>query len=193
MIKYDLPDADVRLYEALFSKQESDRLYENLIKYIEWEQDQIKMFGKTIDLPRLTAWYGDPGCNYTYSGINMKPKAWNTDLQFIKDRIEKTSATSFNSCLLNYYRTGLDSMSWHQDNEKELGKNPIIGSVSFGATRPFQLKHIILDRKKTDIPLTHGSYLVMKGTTQHFWKHKIPKTAKNIQARINLTFRIIKE
>jgi len=193
MIKYDLPDADVVLFKDFFTKVESDQLFKNLVDKIEWEQDEITIFGKTFDIPRLTSWYGDPGCSYSYSGISMEPKTWNEDLQIIKNRIEKVSKVSFNSCLLNFYRSGSDSMGWHQDNEKALGLNPVIGSVSFGETRPFQLKHIKLDLKKTDIPLSHGSYLIMKGKTQHFWKHKIPKTARDIKARVNLTFRIIKE
>jgi len=192
MKKYKLPDADVTLYEAFFSKAESNILYPSLKKNIQWQQDQITIFGKTMDLPRLTAWYGDEECVYTYSGISMQPKPWNDDLRLIKERIESKTKITFNSCLLNYYRSGKDSMGWHQDNEQELGENPIIGSVSFGETRPFQLKHIKLDLKKTDIPLTHGSFLIMQGTTQHFWKHKIPKTTRNINPRINLTFRIIK-
>jgi len=192
MNKYDLPDADLALYNDFFSKSKSDELYNALIQNIQWRQDEIKMFGKTMNLPRLTAWYGNEGCSYTYSGITMQPLSWNKDLKIIKDQIEAVTEVSFNSCLLNFYRSGSDSMGWHQDNEKELGSNPIIASVSFGETRPFQLKHINLALPKTDIPLAHGSLLIMKGPTQHFWKHQIPKTSRNIKPRINLTFRIIK-
>tara|TARA_R110002033_G_scaffold155712_1_gene191980 strand:- start:494 stop:1129 length:636 start_codon:yes stop_codon:yes gene_type:complete len=192
--KYDLPDADVTLFENFFSPEESNRLYKSLKENVKWQQDQIKFYGKLLDLPRLTAWYGDNDKPYTYSGIPMNPHPWSEDLKFIKERIEKESGVEFSSCLLNYYRTGKDSVNWHQDNEKELGQNPIIGSVSFGETRPFQLKHLDLeDLKKTDIPLTHGSFLLMKGTTQHYWKHQIPKTTRSINPRINLTFRIIKD
>lgn len=190
---FDLPDAEVILFENLFTKEESNRLFKSLIENVKWQQDQIKFYGKLIDLPRLTAWYGVNDKPYTYSGIPMNPHPWNNDLLFIKERIEKEANVDFSSCLLNYYRNGKDSVNWHQDNEKELGQNPIIGSVSFGETRPFQLKH--LDKEeldKVDIPLTHGSFLLMKGTTQHYWKHQIPKTTREIKARINLTFRIIK-
>ena len=190
---FDLPDAEVVLYENLFTKEESNKLFKSLIETIQWQQDQIKFYGKLIDLPRLTAWYGVNDKPYTYSGIPMNPNPWNEDLLFIKKRIEKKANVDFSSCLLNYYRNGKDSVNWHQDNEKELGQNPVIGSVSFGETRPFQLKHLDReDLEKVDIHLSHGSFLLMKGTTQHYWKHQIPKTTRDIKARINLTFRIIK-
>jgi len=191
--EFDLPDGDVILFKNFFSKKESDNLFDRLSSVIEWQQDQIKFYGKLVDLPRLTAWYGDPGFSYTYSGIPMNPKPWTDDLLFIKSRIDIEANVNFSSVLLNLYRHGKDSVSWHQDNEKELGRNPVIGSVSFGETRPFQLKH--LERKelpKVDILLTHGSFLLMKGSTQHFWKHQIPKTTRKLNPRINLTFRVIK-
>ncbi|MFD2727338.1 alpha-ketoglutarate-dependent dioxygenase AlkB family protein [Hyunsoonleella rubra] len=190
---YDLPDAEISLFNSFFSKEESDSLYISLAENINWQQDQIKFFGKIYDVPRLTALYGNTHKTYKYSGILMQPHPWNEDLLFIKKRIEKEAKVEFSTCLLNYYRTGNDSNSWHQDNEKELGRNPIIASVSFGETRPFQLKHIERnDLKRVDIPLSHGSMLLMKDSTQHFWKHRIPKTKKDIGSRINLTFRIIK-
>lgn len=190
---FNLPDSDIVMYPHLFSLDERTRLFKNLTERINWQQDQISFYGKKIDLPRLTAWYGDPGFKYSYSGIPMNPNPWNEDLIFIKKKIEDIAQCSFSSVLLNLYRDGKDSVSWHQDNEKELGPNPTIGSVSFGATRPFQLKHIERsDLAKVDIPLTDGSFLLMRGTTQHYWKHQIPKTSKEIGQRINLTFRQIK-
>ena len=192
-IRLDLPDAEVIHFQIFFSPKESKRLYNNLYDTIAWQQDQIKIFGKLIDLPRLTAWVGEEGALYTYSGIAMQPQPWSKALLFIKKRIEKEAGVVFTNCLLNLYRTGKDSVGWHQDNEPELGKNPTIGSVSFGATRAFQLKHRYRkDLKKITIPLTDGSFLLMQETTQHFWKHQIPKTTKIVKPRINLTFRIIK-
>lgn len=192
-IGFNLPDAQICLYDQFFSKEESDRLYKSLAENINWQQDQIKFFGKIYNVPRLTALYGDTHKTYKYSGILMQPHPWNEDLSFIKERIEKEIESEFSTCLLNYYRTGSDSNGWHQDNEKELGRNPVIASVSFGETRPFQLKHIERnDLKRVDIPLSDGSMLLMKDSTQHFWKHRIPKTKKDIGPRINLTFRIIK-
>jgi alkylated DNA repair dioxygenase AlkB len=190
--KFDLPDADVTLFEGFFTKQESERLYKDLTEKILWQQDQIRFYGQMIDLPRLTAWYGENNKPYTYSGIPMNPHPWTEDLLFIKNRIEKEAGVIFTSVLLNLYRKGKDSVNWHSDDEKELGQNPVIGSVSFGETRPFQLRHLTRkDLNKVDIPLTTGSFLLMKGTTQHFWEHQIPKTTRDIKSRINLTFRVI--
>jgi len=189
---YDLPDADITLFENFFTNQESKKLHQNLIENIQWRQDKIKIFGKLIDQPRLTAFYGDTTKDYSYSGIVMKPNDWNDDLLFIKNRVEEMAKIKFTSVLLNYYRDGKDSMGWHSDDEKELGQNPVIGSVSFGESRVFQLRHKLRkDLKKVDIKLTDGSFLLMKGTTQHFWQHQIPKTTRSLESRINLTFRVI--
>jgi len=189
---YDLPDADITLFENFFTNQESKKLHQNLIENIQWRQDKIKIFGKLIDQPRLTAFYGDTTKDYSYSGIVMKPNDWNDDLLFIKNRVEEMAKIKFTSVLLNYYRDGKDSMGWHSDDEKELGQNPVIGSVSFGESRVFQLRHKLKkDLKKVDIKLTDGSFLLMKGTTQHFWQHQIPKTTQSLESRINLTFRVI--
>jgi len=188
-----MPDGDVLLFEHLFDRAESDRLYQKLHTTIQWQQDKIELYGRTIDLPRLTAWYGDPGKSYTYSGILMRPHAWTRHLLRIKKRIEEEVEVEFSSVLLNLYRTGRDSVGWHSDNERELGRNPVIGSVSFGETRMFQMRH--LTRKKlsrVEIPLGHGSLLLMKGTTQHYWEHQVPKTAQTVEPRINLTFRVIR-
>lgn len=190
---FDLPDADIILYEDFFSQEESNALFGSLLKTIHWQQDQIKLYGQIHNVPRLQALYGDTNKSYSYSGIILTPKPWNDDLLFIKDKVEKEIGVVFSTCLLNFYRHGQDSNGWHQDNEKALGENPIIASVSFGETRPFQLRHIrdkSLETKK--ILLSHGSLLLMKGTTQHFWKHQIPKTSRPINPRINLTFRTIK-
>ncbi len=188
--KYDLPDADITLCENFFTALESENLLQKLIEKINWQQYAISIFGKKINQPRLTAFYGDEQKKYSYSRIVLNPIPWNEELLFIKSRIEALSNVNFTSVLLNYYRNGNDSMGWHADDEKELGENPVIGSVSFGATRTFQLKHIKnKDLKKIDINLTNGSFLLMKGTTQHFWQHQIPKTSKILNLRINLTFR----
>jgi alkylated DNA repair dioxygenase AlkB len=145
-----------------------------------------------MHLPRLTAWYGEGEAYYTYSNIAMRPRFWTPLLSHIKRKIEKVAQVEFNSVLLNLYRDGKDSVSWHQDNEPELGKEPVIGSVSFGSTRCFQFRHKLRkDLRRFDIALTHGSLLIMRGTTQQFWQHQIPKTHKPVGQRVNLTFRII--
>jgi alkylated DNA repair dioxygenase AlkB len=192
IIHYDLPDADMILFNNFFTKQESTKLQQNLIDNIQWRQDKIKIFGRLLDQPRLTAFYGDTNKAYSYSGILMTPIEWNEELLFIKNKVEEVANNKFTSVLLNYYRDGKDSMGWHSDDEKELGQNPIIGSVSFGESRVFQMKHKFQkDIKKVDIPLTNGSFLLMKGTTQHFWQHQIPKSKRQMNSRINLTFRVI--
>lgn len=191
LIELQLPDAKVIFYPKFFSCEESDALFTELQNNINWKQEQIKFYGKMIDLPRLTAWYGDKGKSYTYSGITVEPEEWIQTLLKIKSEIEPVSGVRFNSVLLNLYRGGRDSVSWHSDDEPELGQNPVIGSVSFGETRSFQFKHKHKSELREEIDLTHGSFLLMQGPTQHFWQHQVPKTTKSIGPRINLTFRVI--
>lgn len=191
-IVLNLPDADIIYYPAFFNHEMADNLYNDLLHSIPWQQDTIKVYGKEHQQPRLTALFGNDGKPYTYSNITMQPHAWNLLLQKIKYQVETVAETQFTSVLLNYYRDGKDSNGWHADNEKELGKNPVIASLSFGSERLFQLKHNNDSQLKQSIALEHGSLLLMKGTTQHYWKHQIPKTNKPIGGRINLTFRVIR-
>ncbi len=188
----DLPDAEIIYYPQFFDKEQSDLIYAELLQDIAWQLDNITIFGKTHPQPRLTALYGNEGKPYSYSNIKMQPHPWNSLLQKIKYYIEETTGCQFTTVLLNQYRNGKDSNGWHADNEKELGTNPTIASLSFGSERVFQLKHNSIADAKKSIVLEHGSLLLMKGSTQHFWKHQIPKTAKPIGTRINLTFRSIK-
>lgn len=190
-ILFNLPDSEIIYLPSLFDKKEADAIFEQLITDIPWQQDDIRVFGKVHPQPRLTALFGNEGRSYSYSNIKMQPHPWNALLQKIKSQVESVSETKFTTVLLNQYRDGKDSNGWHADNEKELGINPIIASVSFGSERVFQLKHNTIANLKQNILLEHGSLLVMKGTTQHFWKHQIPKTSKIIESRINLTFRVI--
>lgn len=186
-----MPDGDVLLYRTLFDEKESNQLVSELYNNTNWKQESIKLYGKLVPIPRQTAWYGDSGKSYTYSKIAMTPEPWTTTLLVIKSKIEVLSGVQFNSVLLNLYRNGSDSVAWHSDDEPELGENSVIGSVSFGATRRFVFRHKSKKELKKEVDLTHGSFLLMKGATQHFWQHQIPKTAKKIEPRINLTFRII--
>ena len=174
-----------------FSKENSDLYFNALLDKIDWKQESMNMYGKTINFPRLTAWYGDNDKPYTFSGITLSPKKWTESLLDIKQQIEPKAQANFNSVLLNLYRNGEDSISWHTDAEKELGLNPVIASVNFGATRKFQLRHMNTN-EKIELILTHGSLLVMKGELQHFWQHQVPKTKQAVKERINLTFRVIK-
>lgn len=186
-----IPNGEYIYLPNFFKKPESDNYFQVLKDNILWKQESMNMYGKQVMFPRLTAWYGDNDKPYSFSGITLKPHSWSKELLEIKNKIEPIANTHFNSVLLNQYRNGNDSISWHTDAEKELGLNPIIGSVNFGATRKFQLRHIET-KEKIEIELTHGSLLIMQGELQHFWQHQVPKTAKKVNERINLTFRVIK-
>ncbi|MBF2007018.1 MAG: alpha-ketoglutarate-dependent dioxygenase AlkB [Chlorogloeopsis fritschii C42_A2020_084] len=186
-----MPDADVIFYHNFFNQQESDELFQILLKEIQWRQDKMKIYGKEVNLPRKTAWHGDRDKSYTFSGIHLQPEPWTPTLLQVKEKVEEIAKVQFNSVLLNLYRNGNDGISWHTDAEPELGKNPVIGSVSFGGARRFMFRHKDNKELKKEIELTHGSFLLMAGTTQHFWQHQIPKTSKKVQPRINLTFRVI--
>jgi alkylated DNA repair dioxygenase AlkB len=190
--RLEMPDAEVILYRTFFTRDQSDAFYEELSRNAKWKQEQIKFYGKLIDLPRLTAWYGDEGKTYSYSGITVHPEPWTPSLLAIKREIEAVSGAIFNSVLLNFYRGERDSVAWHADDESELGHNPVIGSVSFGGTRAFELKHKRNKSLRMKIDLGHGSYLLMRGPTQHHWLHQVPKEKKPRQPRINLTFRVIR-
>jgi len=158
---------------------------------INWKQDSIKLYGKTIPLPRLTSWYGDSGKAYTYSGITSQPNEWNKGLLYLKERIEHCAGVEFNSVLLNWYRDGQDHLNWHADDEKELGKNPIIASANFGEPRDFIIRRNDNPSVKIVLPLRHGTLLLMRGALQHFWQHSVPKRTKIGGSRFNLTFRRI--
>jgi alkylated DNA repair dioxygenase AlkB len=192
VIKNLLPkDGVVEVHPAFFTKPECDILLEYLVNETVWQQDSMKIYGKQVNLPRLTAWYGANMKEYTYSGIDMNPKPWTKELLFIKDRVEKQSGYKFTSVLLNYYRNGNDSVSWHRDQEKVLRVNPVIASVSFGATRTFKFRHVDDHSLVRSIELTNGMFVLMKGETQHKWEHTIPKTSRSVKERISLTFRIL--
>jgi alkylated DNA repair dioxygenase AlkB len=186
-----MPNAEVTFHRNFFELQESDEFFQILSDGIKWRQDKMKLYGKEIDLPRKTAWYGDRDKSYTFSGIHLNPEPWTPILLKVKERIEEVAGVEFNSVLLNLYRDGNDGISWHTDAEKELGENPVIGSVSFGGARRFMFRHRKDRSLKAEVELTHGSFLLMAGETQHFWQHQIPKTARKVDPRINLTFRVI--
>lgn len=151
-----------------------------------WRQERITLYGRAMPVPRLTAWYGDKG--YRYSGIDHPPQAWTKSLALIKARVESACGASFNTALVNLYRTGADSVSWHSDDEKELGPEPVIASVSFGATRRFQLKSR-RGPERVSLDLEPGSLLIMRGTLQRDWAHQVPKTKRPVGPRVNVTFR----
>ncbi|MEM7087880.1 MAG: alpha-ketoglutarate-dependent dioxygenase AlkB [Bacteroidota bacterium] len=187
-----LPDAAITYYPQFIETAYASEVFKKLLNETTWLQDDIKIFGKVYKQPRLTALYGDEGKSYSYSNITMYPKPMTPLLKEIKTKIERVTQTVFNTVLLNLYRDGNDSNGWHSDDEKELGKNPVIASVSLGAKRNFKLKHKGDKKLNFKIFLNHGSLLLMEGATQHHWLHELPKSKKITEPRINLTFRVIK-
>jgi alkylated DNA repair dioxygenase AlkB len=186
-----IENGEYLFFSNFFPKDERDLLLNGLRNNIAWKQESMNMYGRKIDFPRLTAWYGNNDKPYSFSGITLQPLPWTNEILTIKNKIEPVAKTVFNSVLLNLYRDGNDSISWHTDAEKELGPNPVIASVNFGATRKFQLRHV-KTKEKLEIELTPGSLLIMQGELQHFWQHQVPKTSNPVGERINLTFRVIK-
>lgn len=183
-------DGIVHYYGKLFSQQEANRYFNNLLNYIEWKNDEALFMGKLIITKRKAAWYGDSDFEYTYSNRTKTALPWTDELLALKSKIETETAESFNSCLLNLYHTGEEGMAWHSDGEKDLKKHGAIGSLSFGAERKFSFKHKTT-KETVSIMLEHGSLLVMKGTTQTHWLHRLAPTKRIITPRINLTFRTI--
>ena len=181
---------DIILDKFFLNQSDANNLYERCLNDISWQSSAIIMFGKKIDVPRLECWYGDLGCEYTYSGKSLKRFEFPNFLLDLRMLIEKKVNSNFNSVLANLYRDGQDSMGLHADDEKELGNEPVIASISLGENRP-----IIFQNKKTKEKVTfdqpHGSLLVMQGKTQDHWKHAINKSKKIDKPRINLTFRNI--
>lgn len=192
-IDIDLPQAEVSYFSSFLNQQEAKELFEHSIKNTPWQQDEITLFGKTHLQPRLTAFYGSGNLSYSYSNIKMTAHSWTPILLALKNAVEKIAESTFNCLLINYYRDGKDSMGWHANDEKELGTNPTIASVTLGGERFFHLKHHTFPEHKCKLKLENGSLLLMKGNTQHFYKHQIPKTRKHTSARINFTFRLIKD
>ena len=184
------PDANILLIPHFLTEREHSPLFQYLLDQPHWRQDDITIFGKTHKLPRLQAWYGDEACSYSYSGIILSPRPWSETLRQLKQEVETASNAEFNSVLLNLYRHGQDSNGWHSDDEPELGDSPTIASLSLGATRRFKLRHKFRkDQPAISLDLPAGSLLLMKSDTQKYWQHCIPKTAREVGPRINLTFR----
>jgi alkylated DNA repair dioxygenase AlkB len=186
-----LPDADVRLWRGAWTTAEANAVLDALLHEVQWEQEEILIFGRRHPVPRLVAWHGDPGTAYTYSGTAHEPRPWTPTLVAVKQHIEALTCHRFNSVLLNRYRDGRDGMGWHADDEPELGREPAIASVTFGATRRFQLRHRRLRNARIALDLGHGDLLLMSGPTQHRYLHAVPKTTRAVGERINLTFRLV--
>lgn len=187
---HELKDGWYYFNPTYFSEQEANFFLNFCRDSLSWESGSITLFGKTHPTPRLEVYFSENELSYSYSGKKLKINPFPDELLSLKRRLELEFSLSFNALLANYYRNGLDSNGWHSDNEKELGQNPLIASLSFGATRRFDLKHHF-SGEKIQLHLNSGSLLIMGGTMQHFWKHQVPKERKVHDARINLTFRYI--
>jgi alkylated DNA repair dioxygenase AlkB len=186
---FDLPDTDLMLYDNFFSKEESDNYYSILMNQTAWHEYQMPMYDKTVIAPRMISWYEEKD----NPGADPNLPDWTPELLAIRARVQFEIGERFNAVLLNLYRDGKDGVAWHSDKEGKIGTNPTIASVTFGETRMFRLRHKTRkDIPQVEIPLHHGSLLLMAGTTNTFWEHQVPKTAKHVLPRINLTFRQVK-
>lgn len=191
-VRIDLVNADILYWPALFSGEESEQLLQQLVDALTWEQRQLRVFDKLHRTPRLVAWCADPGVSYTYSGDTAPRQEWPPQLQYIKQRVEATTHCHFNGALLNLYRDGDDSMGWHSDDEISLGSEPVIASLSLGAARTFQFRpKPPLKGERVDILLEPGSLLLMRGTTQQYWQHCLPRRKRVNTPRLNITFRLV--
>jgi alkylated DNA repair dioxygenase AlkB len=190
--RIDIPDADIYYSSRANLGADPDVILRELIAQIPWRTEVINLWGKEYQQPRLVAWFGDPEARYTYSGLSLNPLPWTDLLSGLRGRVEAIAGAAFNSVLLNYYRDHRDGMGMHSDDEPELGTNPTIASVSLGEQRTFVMKHKFKkELKPIQLPLDHGSVLLMKGPTQHHWKHGINKLTRPCGPRVNLTFRRI--
>lgn len=185
-------DGTVNYYGKVFKQVESDQMVSTLLSTIDWRPDMAVIFGKTIETKRKVAWYAEQEFVYRYSGTTKVALPWTEALKTIKEKVEEVSKESFNSCLLNLYHSGEEGMAWHSDGERELKKDGAIASISLGAERKFSFKHKE-SKQRIDMLLEHGSLMVMKGTTQTHWLHRLPPTKKVNTPRVNLTFRQINE
>ncbi|PPJ41555.1 MULTISPECIES: alpha-ketoglutarate-dependent dioxygenase AlkB [unclassified Pseudoxanthomonas] len=184
-----LPGATLRFQPAWLAGDAADRLFEALTDALPWSVHRIRLFGRDVDSPRLSAWIGDADAVYRYSGTAFTPLAWTDALSALRLRLQAELGVPFNSVLANLYRDGRDAMGWHSDDEPELGPQPVIASISLGAPRRFLLKHRQEATMRAAIALPHGSLLVMSGDTQRLYRHALPRTTRPLGPRINLTFR----
>lgn len=185
-------DGVTSYFGKIFSEEEANCYFQKLMTEIQWKSDEAVIFGKLIETKRKVAWYGNESFSYTYSGRTKTALPWTGTLLAIKERIEKISGETFNSCLLNLYHNGSEGMAYHSDGEKDLKDNGAISSVSFGAERKFHFKHKTT-KELVSLNLENGSLLMMKDVTQKFWLHRLPTTAKVTEPRISLTFRTIEK
>jgi alkylated DNA repair dioxygenase AlkB len=186
----EAPGAEVVVHRKSVGANETPAILQQLVSEVRWRSDVIRLFGREVPIPRLTAWYGDQGRVYTYSGIRLEPLTWTPLLADLRDRAGATARTSFNSVLANLYRNGSDSVGWHADDEPELGIDPVIASLSFGATRSLQMRRRDGTHRAV-VDLHDGDLMVMRGLTQVTWMHRVPKVSGEVSPRVSLTFRSV--
>jgi alkylated DNA repair dioxygenase AlkB len=185
-------DAELLLYPQFIAPPDSARLLATLGEEIHWRQDRIRLFGREHAIPRLQQFQGEPGLRYRYSGLELDAEPWHPLIEQLRQKIARVEPSPFNCVLLNYYRDGSDSMGWHSDDEPELGRDPVIASLSLGQARRFVLRHRQDPQQpRIELTLDDGSLLLMRGRTQHGWQHALPRTRRACSARINLTLRYI--
>lgn len=189
LMSLPLDDAELAIDPAWLARGEADALLASMRAAVEWEVHHVRLFGREHPAPRLSSWIGDPDARYRYSGTRFEPRPWPVALLPLRERLQRETGHVFNSVLANCYRDGRDAMGWHSDDEPELGAAPLIASLSLGATRRFVLKHREDPGRKLALELSHGSLLLMAGDTQQRYRHALPRTAKPVGERINLTFR----
>lgn len=190
-MRIELPDAEVSLFPGWLAAQQADALFAELIEKVDWDVHRIRIFGREVDSPRLSSWIGDADARYRYSGATFVPRPWIDVLAGLRGRLSDECGVAFNSVLANRYRDGRDAMGWHSDNERELGPAPVIASLSLGAPRRFVLRHRTDRTQRAECVLGHGDLLLMAGATQDHYHHALPRTARPVGERINLTFRRI--
>ncbi|MCW0365044.1 hypothetical protein NB699_000027 [Xanthomonas sacchari] len=190
-MELDLPGAELRWYPEWLDPAVAAALCTQLLHEVPWEVHRIRLFGKLVDSPRLSCWIGDADASYRYSGTRFAPHPWPEALLPLRARLAAETGVAFNSVLANRYRDGRDAMGWHSDDERELGPTPVIASLSLGATRRFVLRHRQQPALRQALELTSGGLLLMAGDTQRLYRHALPRTAKPVGERINLTFRRI--
>jgi alkylated DNA repair dioxygenase AlkB len=183
-------DGELFLVKGFYNSDIAQQLFDSLLQSLAWQEEQLFIYGRWVKVPRLMCWYADEGISYKYSGVNHQPLPWFKRLLLIKQNIESRYRCQFNSVLANLYRNGSDSVGCHADDEKELGKNPLIASLSLGEERLLKFRHS-KSKEVVDVVLSNGDLLLMAGEIQHHWQHELPKTKKKKTERINLTFRNI--
>ncbi|HEX5755911.1 MAG TPA: alpha-ketoglutarate-dependent dioxygenase AlkB [Arenimonas sp.] len=193
LVALSIPDADIRYQYDWLPAAEADALLDVLTRVIPWEMHRIRLFGREVASPRLSCWIGDADAVYTYSRTRFEPRPWLEALLPLRHRISAVAGETFNAVLANLYRDGRDSMGWHSDDEPELGRDPVIASVSLGAPRRFVFRHRHHHAQRVEIELAHGSLLLMRGATQRHWQHALPRSARVNAPRLNLTFRRIRD